>query len=139
MIFGIKTDYSPAVIKYMDNLNNNLQTKNMLTNPFTGGVVEIPSELSYITYVVNVEPIYPKFYFIGLVTMLSGAVAYYFHWYVGITLVLFIFTIISFIQYIFYTRHLYLFVLKYFFRQRGYKGKVTVLKDQELLKLLIGG
>ena len=132
-VFGVETDADTSVIKFMKESHDRLQSNNIVDNPFNGRIIRAKdNNTKKYTYVVIMQPIYPKIYLIGL-------------FYIGIAL---LFTgmrlslwqlpgIILYATGIFWSKIFIYSGLKMGLRKYGYRGKVRLLSATATLERVI--
>lgn len=132
-IFGVETDRAAIVRKYMRESNERLQKKSMISNPFYGRIVRVPSSDQVKDYyVVDMDPVYPKIYLIGIFTMI---VALFF---TGFRLTYWL--VPSFVFFscgIFWSKYFYYVMLKLGLKKAGYNKKLKLITSNATISRLI--
>jgi hypothetical protein len=131
-IFGIITNEDDKVLSFLNNTNHKLKEKNLLTNPFTGGVkaFALPSGFNnYTLSLFKLTPFYINLSFIGLMLMITLFILK------GLTLWL-IAPGIIFLSGFFWSKYFLFFILYLALRKKGYKGKISLISNKELLDIL---
>jgi len=126
VIFSFKTHESVQLLRFIYDTNVRLQDKSLLTNPFNGKIHTIVPN----TYIVNIEPVYPKFYqfgFVLLIPTLFFSRAWY--WYIP--------SIAIICTYFLWSKYFYYIFLILGSRKAGHKNKFKLLTGREtVLRLL---
>ena len=67
MIFAFETEISIEILKFVHDTNKRLESLSIMHNPFRGRIYMIPhtGNIDRISYVVDIEPIYPRFYLLA--------------------------------------------------------------------------
>jgi hypothetical protein len=124
-IFGIKTELSPEVDKFMLETHYRLQSSDMQKNPYYGGV----SKVAECTHLIDMTPIYPPFYLSGwLVLMLC--LVWFKVWVLIVGLVLLSFGLV-------WSKYFLFFMLRLGLRKHGYKGPVRLICNKLLLNRMV--
>ncbi len=128
-IFAIETDASVELLNFMAETTERIKGHNIATNPFTGMVKQIPNTKpgDTLAYVIQIEPIYPRFYLFGGVYIILGFLLNrgWTPWLLpgfGILSLGFLWT--KYFYYIFLTMGL---------RKAGHKSKVKLITSQDTI------
>lgn len=128
--FGIEIEsITPGILDFISKTNERLKGVNVVTNPFVNSkIVFVKNNL-----ICNIEPVYINFPKYAFIFTLAGVIMFK-----GLTLSLWympplVFLLLS----LFWSKYLYLLVIKLGLKNAGYKGKVKLLRDSETIKRLI--
>ncbi len=132
VIFGVETEKDGLAEKFMLQSHSNLQKKDIVVNPFAGKIIKLKHPSHNNTYVVVMDPVYPRVYILGLLMLAAAFVIRGFQ----ITPWMIPGTIIS-IPILLYSKHFYYLMLVKGIRKFGYRGKISVLSNNDTLDRLI--
>lgn len=126
-LLGIKYfgDYN-IINDFMKDTKEKLKDYDIVKNPFKGGIVEFVDKN---IYVIEMTPVYYNFSVFGYVYIL---IIYVF---IGLSLWA-IPGIILVIMGLFWSKYFFFFMLKIGLKKYGYKGKIKLLKNKDLLETL---
>ena len=132
MIFAFETKPTMALLRFVRDTNNRLSKHNIVKNPFEGRIYLIPKVRGeeHLTYVVDMEPVYPKVWIFGLI-MLAFAVAL-----TGQINSWAIFPLLIFSAGVFWTRYFYILMLTLGVRKAGHKDKLKIITSMEIMRKL---
>jgi hypothetical protein len=134
VIFGVKVYESPFVNRFVKDTNKRLSSKNMVSNPFRGGIKVIKQEkevLNDLFLIVKMEPLWPNISpFVGFFLALGGIMF-------GAPNGFFIVPITFFAIGFFWTSTFFLLGLKAGLRKLGYKGPIKMVQNKDLLEKLV--
>lgn len=130
--FGVEVEDSPIAWDFFNQSNQRLKEKSILKNPFFGSITKIPYSEPH-TYVVIMEPVYPKVYYVGVVVggfvfVLTGFV---FTWWL---IAPFLFLASG----LFWSKFFLYFMIKFALRKKNYRGYVRLLDTSVLVERLVG-
>lgn len=131
-IFGIKTIFTPALHKFMEESNERLKSESILDNPFKGVVKIIKRIDSNIYYGIDITPIYPPVPLAGALFMVIPLIftGWRWSWWL-LPGAVFLALGVLWSKYFFYG------VLRLGLRKKGIRQKIRLLRNNELLKVLI--
>ena len=129
--FGIKTKRNVIVDKFMEETKERLEGNNFVKNPFFGKTKLIGSDEEFDYWAVVMRPVYPPFYWygllgaLGLITILQG----WTNWA--------ILPLLLFASGIFYNGAFFSFMLRIGLRKAGYTGVLKILGKEEVINRII--
>jgi len=126
VIFAFETEESVELLRFIYETNVRLEEKNLVKNPFEGKIhTLIPN-----TYIVRMEPVYPKFYLFGLLAfMVTVFFARSWVWYIPSLAIL--------STYFLWSRYFYYIFIILGSRKAGHKNRLKLITGQETLSRLI--
>lgn len=131
VVFGVLTERNDIVASYVSTTNAKLKEANMLLNPFEGDVRLVKQEKGDDLHIVNISPLYFNFTIFGWFFVLAVFFfnKFHFSW-------LMIPGIILCCLGIFWMKMFYVFIYKKGLRKIGFKGKIKIISNEEVIKLL---
>lgn len=129
---GIETETNIGVNVFMQQSNERLQNDNIVKNPFNGRIKKIYSNKGKDSYVIIMNPIYPRIYLIGLFLMVVPLffTGFYVSWWLLPGAIIFSLGI-------FWSKIFVLLGLFIGLRKHGYKGKVKYLSNNEIIRRMV--
>lgn len=116
----------------MNESDKRLQNPNITKNPFTGRIKEVTVNQFVKTYVVVMDPLYPPFYWFGLI----GAIVPLF--FTGIRFSLWLLPgLILFSTGIFWSSLFVYLGLRVGLYKKGYKGEIHKISRKELIRRMV--
>lgn len=132
MIFGLKTDKDEAVLNFYIETNKRLGRDDVVKNPFGLSKIGFIMREDKVYLVCDLNPVWPDFsgylFIIGFIPLLFGFFKTSIFFYVLGLIVLFL-----------WSRYFFSLMMYLGLRKKGYKGKIRLVKDQELLKVVTYG
>jgi len=130
--FGFKTNNSEIVDKFVLDTQKRMTVENFVKNPFKGKIKKIDTLGNESYYGVSMTPIYPQFFWVGLLLIFVQM------WFNGFTITWWLLPgTIIFLLGIFYTADFYYFMLRKGIRKIGYKEKISRISKSEVITLLL--
>lgn len=131
-VFGIQTEKNRAAKKFMRDSHERLQRPSIITNPFEGHIVKVSdsssADVDY--YVVDIEPVYPKFYYMGLLGIFLALVFGNINaWLIPGSII--------FLMGIFWNKFWFYIMLRLGLRKAGYKSRVRIVNNELLIRKMI--
>lgn len=134
VVFAFETKETVELLKFVFETNVRLEEKGIVKNPFYGRITLVPltAKNKIYTYVVNLEPVYPKIYVIGSVLtlmtfLLAGARWTPWLW-PGIILMSTIFL---------WSKYFYFIFIILGLKKSGHTNKLKLITDKETIIRLI--
>ena len=132
VIFGVILSNEESGRAFMDKSNARLLKADIVRNPFVGKIIRIKNGVFTDTYIIDMEPIYPRYYFVAPLLIIGPALfiqRWLSFWYLpGLFVLSSAFLWNTYFYYAFLTLGL---------RKSGYIGKIKLIRNGGLLKLLI--
>lgn len=130
--FGFKTEANELVDKFVLDTDKRLNSENFVKNPFKGKIKKIDSLSNESYYGVSMKPIYPPFYYVGLLLIFIQL------WFSNFTINLWMLpgTLIFLLGY-FYSASFFYFMLGKGLRKVRYKGKLVRISKSEVITILL--
>jgi len=130
-IFSFETTNTPELHKFIADFKERIAGGNIVKNPFTGCVREIYKDKNTVSYVLKIEPVYPKVYLMGYV-LIAGAVMF------GRGLTLWILPGIFLLSYgLLWSKFFYFIFLKLGLSKAGHRNKLKFVTNRETLEKII--
>lgn len=132
-IFSIEIEDTLLTRKFIEVTNNKLKAKHLVLNPFKGKFVMTPIKDKKLWIIVIMTPVYPRFYFIGVI-LLASILAYR-----GLSAPkwLLIPSAIMAGTIVLWSRYFYIPMLKYGLRKIGYKGVIKHIDVEDTIYKII--
>lgn len=129
MIMGIKTEISIIAVEYFGSVNEKFQNPELVKNPFINSKVYF---IDYDKFVLDVKTIYPKFTIPFFIVGVIGIVfAIYWLCYISIFFIL--------LSEFLFSKYLIYIVVFRSLRKKGYAGKIILLKNSDIIDILLRG
>lgn len=125
-LIGIRTSVSVDAKSFWSKTFHRLNTDDLARNPFDAKIKLISPTLT----VLDIKPIYPPFFWFGLVPLIVG---FSFGWPLVILLGALIFC-----TGVFWSKYFFYLMIVLGLRKEGYKGKVILVKEVTLVRELMG-
>jgi len=129
-IFAVETEKDIKANEFMELSNNRLQSSNLVTNPFNGGIKKIEGNNKN-TYLVYMQPIYPRLYIAGIFFLIITLVFTKFRlslWLIPSILIL--------CTGILWSGQFFYFILKKGLRKHGFTGAIKKLHSDDFNALV---
>jgi len=127
--FVIQTKNNPIVKEFIEETNHRLLGKSFVTNPYQGRITEVFNSKDSLTYLISMSPIYPKPLSVPIFIVLIGTV-FSLHWATFLGVFFLLFNFLWSAQFLF-------IMVKAGLKKKGYQGKLTKIKNNELLKEVV--
>jgi hypothetical protein len=130
--FGFKTNDSEIVDKFVLDTDARLNSENFIKNPFKGNIKKIDSLGGESYFGVSMKPMYPHFYWAGL--MLVGIQL----WWLNFTFTWWMLPgALIFSLGIFYSSEFFYFILKKGLKKVGYSEKIKRISQSEIITIIL--
>ena len=126
---GIEIDIDDKVIKYMTETHKRLQNDSLIHNPFVGKVKLIICQRKA-QYLIDMTPVYPKVYLGGVFLTVAPLLFWGFGWWLS-------FGVCIMSLYFLWTKYFIYLALRLGLKKIGYKGKVKILTNEEIINSLL--
>lgn len=132
-IFAIWIEEDIISLKYMEDTKQRLGRESLVHNPFIGSIKRWNNKrLEGTYYGIDITPIYPKIYLWGIVLALVPLL------FTGLKLTIWNYPgMVLFCGGVFWHRLFFYAVLRMGLRKAGYKGKIKLLSNSDILKRII--
>lgn len=127
VIFAFETKETKELLRFVFDTNSRLSEENLVNNPFIGKIHLMPPD----TYLVQMEPVYPKFYQFGLIGLLIS-LAFTRGWSLWLLPSLFLLST-GFL----WTRYFYIIFIRLGSKKAGHNNKLRLVTGRETLNRLI--
>jgi len=124
-VLTIRTDGSSLANTFWDKIFFNMRTNDMAKNPFDARYTFLNDK----TLLLSITPIYPRFFFFGLLPLIMGFM-------LSLPTVLVI-GVIIFSMGVFWTRPFYMLVIYLGLKKHGYKGSISFPSQDTTLQEVI--
>lgn len=116
--FGVRVDDCVITRSFFNRVSLHMKIGNLVTNPYVGGVKNLEKGL----YGIIMDPVYPKFYYIGFLFLLASVLLTWnvFSWWNLPGLLL---SCLGF----FYSKYFFFFMLVIGLKKAGYNGKTRLV------------
>lgn len=128
MILAVQYDTHHIITDYVNKLSSRLKGDNMFNNPFIDG--KVYTNFSGNTTIISATPIYKN---MSIIFLALGIVALFFKWYVLTMVNVFLFLLINMVWSKYFTYTVMYLKLRFL----GYKGKIKIIQNNELINLLL--
>lgn len=121
--FGVKVKDCKEARQFFKETNERLQNKDMMINPFYGGVKKLRHY-----YLIQMKPVYPNFTLIVWFIFFCTVMVFGYKLYVHIPMV-----VVGLLG-IFWTRHFFFFMMKKGLKKAGYNDYVLMVDIHKLIE-----
>jgi hypothetical protein len=125
-LVGIRTDDSVDALCFWNKTAHRLESNDLSKNPFDAKVKLLSSTLT----VLDIKPVYPSFFWFGLIPVLIGFVL---GWSFLVVLGALVFSVG-----VLWTKYFFYLMILLGLRNEGYKGKVVLVNHATLVRELVG-
>lgn len=131
-VFAVMTESRSDVDTFMAESNAKLNELNFIKNPFKGGIKKLATEADYDYWGISMKPIYPQFFWAGLVLVLIQLFFSSFTlswWMLSGTII--------FLLGVFWNSCFFYVMLKKGLRMHGYLGQIKKISNSSLIDKII--